>query len=213
MGQPHEYHLADGTRVPAVTRVLKPMKNADALMWWAWNEGKAGRDFRQTRDRAADAGTLAHRAVEAWVHGREPEWLGEPDVVSRGQKAFGAFLEWTTQTNLIVTHTEIPMVSESYLYGGRPDAVLVSGHRAIGDWKSSDGIYPDMLVQLAAYGKLWQEVHPEEPLDGGFDLIRFDKTYGDFHHHHWNELETAWTAFLHLRALYDLEKELKQRAR
>ena len=49
------YKTQDGVRVPSVTTVISRFKEAGALMYWAWNEGKEGRDYRETRDAAADA--------------------------------------------------------------------------------------------------------------------------------------------------------------
>ena len=79
-------------------------------------------------------------------------------------------------------------------------------------WKSSNSIYPEYLIQVAAYGILWDEHNPDKPIDGGYHLIRFDKNFSDFHHHFWAELETAKAAFLKMRSLYDDMKELKKRA-
>jgi hypothetical protein len=206
------YRLADGTRVPSVTTVISRFKDAGGLIHWAWALGKDGKDYREVRDKAADAGTMAHAAVEAWVNGQSFGFEGDAEVCEKARKAFGAFLEWADQTQLKVTHTEVRLVSETFRFGGTMDAILVRGKRAIGDWKSSAKIYPEYLVQVAAYGKLWEENHPAELIDGGFHLLRFDKTYGDFHAHWWVELEKAWDAFLHLRALYEINKELTQRA-
>lgn len=206
------YFLASGERVPSVTTVISRFKDAGGLIHWAWSLGKEGKDYREERDKAADAGTMAHAAVEAWIKGDNYAFEGDPDVCAKAQMAFGAFLEWADQTQLKVTHTEVPLISERYRFGGTFDALLVRGKRAMGDWKSSNGVYPEYLVQVAAYGKLWEETHPDEPIDGGFHLLRFDKTYGDFKHHWWGELDRAWEAFLHLRALYDINKELTKRA-
>lgn len=209
------YYLADGlTRVPSVTTIIGRFKEAGGLIHWAWKLGKEGKDYRDVRDQAADAGTLAHHAVEMWIKKLDYEWPTEPvDVVQRAKTAFGAFQQWAKQTKLKVTHTEIAMVSERWRFGGRMDAILVQGKRSIGDWKSSASIYPEYLLQIAAYGKLWEETHPDEPVKGGYHLLRFDKEYGDFHAHWWPELESAWEAFQHLRRLYDLDKELKARAK
>ena len=206
------YFLKDGvTKVPSVTTILGRFKESGGLIHWAWKLGTEGRDYREVRDSAANAGTMAHEAVEAWIHGQEYAWTGEPTVVERARKSFGAFLEWADQTKLKVTHTEIPLVSEQHRFGGTFDAIMVNGKRAMGDFKTSNALYPEYLCQIAAYGKLWEEHHPDEPIDGGFILLRFDKEYGDFTHRWWGELDSAWEAFLHLRALYELEKELKQR--
>lgn len=207
------YFLKSGERCPSVTTIIGRFKNADPLMWWAWNEGKNGRDYRETRDKAADAGTMAHEAVERWIHKQPISFEGDPDVCKKAKTAFEAFLAWADQSQLVVTETEIPMISETHRYGGTADGFTIRGKRAVLDWKSSGGIYPDYLVQVAAYGALWNETHPDDPVIAGYHLVRFDKTYGDFHHHHWAELEAGWKAFLHLRELYEIEKELRARAK
>lgn len=206
------YRLASGERVPSVTTVLSRFKESGGLIHWAWQLGMDGKDYREVRDAAADAGSLAHAAVEAHIHGQPYSFTGTADVVEKAQRAFNAFLEWADQTQLRATHTEISLVSEKHRFGGTFDALLVRGKRSMGDWKSSNAVYPEYLVQVAAYGKLWEEHHPEEPIDGGFHLVRFDKQFADFHHHWWGELDRAWDAFLHLRALYDINKELTARA-
>ena len=206
------YHLADGTRVPSVTTVIGRFKDAGGLIHWAWDLGKQGKDYREERDKAADAGTLAHAAVEAWIHKQPYEFEGDPEVCGKARKAFDAFLKWAEQSQLKITHTEVGLVSEKHRFGGTLDAMTISGKRALMDWKSSNRTYGEYLIQVRAYGELWNEHFPDDPVTGGYDLVRFDKTYGDFHHHHWDELDSAWAAFLHLRHLYDLEKELKARA-
>ncbi len=204
------YYLADGERVPSVTTIIGRLKESGGLIHWAWKLGMAGTDYREVRNAAADAGTIAHAAVEAWLHG-ETYTFGADEIGQKASKAYGAFLDWATQTNLRVTHTETPLISERHKYGGTFDALLVQNDRAMGDWKSSNNCYPEYLIQVAAYGKLWEENHPDEPITGGYHLLRFDKEFGDFHHHWWSELDRAWDAFLHLRALYEIDKELKKR--
>ena len=47
------YRLADGTKVPGVTTVISQLGwNKNQLLWWAWSEGQAGRDFRDTSGKA-----------------------------------------------------------------------------------------------------------------------------------------------------------------
>ena len=209
------YHLKDGSRVPSVTTIISRFKDSGGLIHWAWDLGTQGKDYREERDRAADAGSAAHAAVEASIHGKEWDWdtVADPETRTKAKSSFGAFQEWRQQTNLQITQTEMPLTSETYRFGGTFDAILVQQQRSIGDWKTSNAIYGDYLIQIAAYGKLWQENFPDDPIKGGFHLLRFDKTYGDFSHRWWAELDKAWEAFLHLRALYEIEKELKARAK
>lgn len=206
------YFLKSGERVPSVTTVLNRFKDAGGLIHWAWEMGKAGKDYREERDKAADAGTLAHDAVESWIKGKSFSFQGQPETVAKAQKAFGAFLEWADQTQLKATHTEMPLVSEKYRFGGTFDALLIKGKRSMGDWKTSGRVYGEYLAQVAAYGLLWEENFPNEPIDGGYHLLRFDKEYGDFHAHWWGELEAGKRFFLNVREAYEDDKELKKRA-
>lgn len=209
------YFLADGTtRVPSVTTILGRFKECGGLMHWAWQCGKDGIDYREARDKAADAGTLAHEMVDGWVHKRPALVHDVPlDVLDKAAKAFEAFLEWARQTQLVVTHTEMPLVSEKYKFGGTFDAILVNNKRSMGDWKSSNAVYGEYLAQVAAYGILWEENFPDQPIDGGYHLLRFDKEYGDFHQHWWGELEAGKRFFLNLRLAYQDDKELRKRAK
>jgi len=215
MPRPAEgYKLADGTRVPGVSTIASVAKDSGGLIHWAWEEGRAGRDYRETRDSAAGSGTLAHAAVESWVRKEPFTFEGPVDVVDRAKRAFEAFLEWADTTQLVVSHSEVTIVSESLRVGGTLDAVLmVKGRRAIGDWKSSAGIYLESLIQIAGYALLFEEAFPMEPLTGGFHLVRFDKVYGDFAHRWWGNLEEAREAFRLCRRLYDVRAALKQRCR
>jgi hypothetical protein len=158
---PHRtYCLADGAQVPSVTQVISRFKEAGALVHWAWRCGVAGKDYRRERDTAADAGTMAHAAVEAWIKKADYALEGGPEVVDKAKRAFGAFCRWAEQTQLEVTHTELSLVSERYRFGGTIDAVTIQHGRAVADWKTSQRLYPEYLVQIAAYGRLWGENYP-----------------------------------------------------
>jgi hypothetical protein len=207
------YFTKNGTKVPSVTTILGRFKESGGLIWWAWDLGRQGKDYRAEKDIAAEAGTLAHAAIDAYIHKQPFEWRGTPEIQAKAISAYEAFLEWSRQTNMVCEETELPLVSEKYQYGGTFDSILVKGKRAMGDWKSSNAIYPEYLCQLAAYGNLWNENYPDRPIAGGYHLLRFDKTYADFHHHYWAELDTAWKAFLLLRQLYEYDKELKARVK
>jgi hypothetical protein len=209
------YFLKDGTKVPSVTTLLGRFKESGGLIHWAWALGKEGKDYRKEKDIAADAGTLAHAAIDDFIHKRDFKWPTDCDseILEKAQSAYSAFMEWQGYTELVADKTELPLVSEKYKFGGTFDAILIKKRRAMGDWKSSNSIYPEYLCQLAGYGILWDENFPDQPIDGGYHLLRFDKKYGDFHHHFWAELETAKKAFLLLRQLYECDKELKERVK
>lgn len=206
------YFLKDGSRVPGVTTVLGRFKESGGLMYWAWEQGKAGLDFRETRQAAADAGTLAHAMVEAEIHGKPftvPEGTAQ-ETRDKACQAYRLYKEWAVQTRLVAVKTEVRLVSEQYRYGGTLDVILVGGRRVLGDWKTSNGVYGDYLCQLAAYGYLWNEANPDEPV-AGYQLMRFSKDHPDFEARFFEELEEAWEMFLALRRAYELDKAVKAR--
>jgi len=207
------YFNKEGKRISGVTTILGRFKECGGLIHWAWDLGKQGLDYRQVRDDAATAGTLAHDAVEAHIHGQPFEWQGEPEIVEKAKKSYSGFLEWSEAHKFQVTHTELQLVSEVHQFGGTLDAMMLLGKRSLGDWKTSGSIYQEYLCQLAAYGILWEENYPDEPIEGGYHLVRFDKEFGDFTHRWWGELEDARKMFLHLKDAFYLDKEVKKRCK
>ena len=209
------YHLKDGRRVPGTTTVINRFKDSGGLIYWAWSEGKAGRDFRETSKTAADAGTLAHAMVEAHIKKLpDPALDGIPDEIKiKATSAFLAYMEWEAQSKLEILETEIQLVSEKYEFGGTPDAIgYLNGKLSVVDWKSSNAVYADYLIQMAAYKQLWLENRPDYPVHGGFHLCRFSKEHGDFAHHYFPNLDEAWEQFVLFRRAYDIDKQLKKRA-
>jgi len=206
------YLLKGGTVAPSVTQVLSRFKDSGGLLHWAWKLGTQGIDYRKARDDAAAAGSLAHQAIDAWIKQQPFEFVGPDEQRRAAETAFRAFQAWADRSGLRIDRTETPLVSERYRFGGTFDAVTLGDRPAILDWKTSGRIYPEYLVQLAAYGALWDENHPDAPITGGFHLLRFDKRHGDFHHHYWAELDRAWIAFRHLLALWDIAQELEARS-
>jgi len=204
----------DQGRLPGSSTVASLIKDSGGLIHWAWNEGREGRDYRETAKSAANAGTLVHEAAEAWKHGLPYEWpAGPPELVEKAQRGYGAFLEWTRQTRLKIEQTEVSLVSEVHRYGGTFDALLVGDKRVMADYKTASAVYPEHLLQIVSYQRLWEENFPDQPIQGGYYILRFSRDHGDFAANWYGDLEDAWTAFLHCRALYDLKAALAKRCR
>lgn len=215
MARPYKGYAIDGEKVPGVTTILSRFKESGALMYWAWKQGTEGKDFRETKQAAADAGTLAHDMVEHDIYGQPFDTTGYPvETIKKAEGAFHAYLEWKAQTNLTIAEAEVPLLSRVHRFGGTLDAILVQGKLALGDWKTSNGLYADYLLQLAAYQLLWEENFPDRPIQGGFHLLRFSKAESaddpvSFSHHYWSQLDVAKEQFLHLLAAYKLDKRIK----
>lgn len=190
-------------------------------MFWAWKQGQDGKDFREERDKAADAGTIAHALASADIKGELLPGPAETDDEASwtsAKAAFEAYLEWKEMTRLEVIHSEISFISEKFRYGGTIDAVAKFGDRyELIDFKHTNGTHPEHIIQVAAYkqlietGEPFQHDGPFSAVDiSGIHLLRFSKR-GDFHHSYYGagRMVIPWMAFLNLRALYDYKKEIE----
>lgn len=214
-GRPTEYRLADGTKVRGVTTVLGRFKESGGLLQWAFQVGKSGApSLYAPRDEAADVGSLAHDCIEADLHGRERPAI-PPDKAERVASALAAYREWFDGARMTIVATEVPLVSEQYRFGGTIDAIARDGkgRLCLLDWKTSNAVYADYAIQLAAYRQLWNENNSDQITDGGYHLCRFAKEHGDFEHRYWPNLDEAWALFsLYLQA-YELDAALRKRVK
>lgn len=220
MPHPKGGYKVNGKRVPGVTTVVGRFKDSGALLWWAFGQGKAAErgeigNLYDKRDSAGESGTLAHLMVEAHIN---KEALPSPDeypkeIWEQASQGYSNYLQWAENNKIIIVDQEMEMVSEKYKFGGCPDAVGYDSQNRLCllDWKTSNGVYSDYIIQLAAYKNLWEENHSDMPLTGGFHLCRFSKEHADFSHHYWSELDDAWEQFKLFRQAYDLDKRIKKR--
>lgn len=203
-----------GTKVPGVTTVLGSSLGwkSPGLMWWAWKLGTEGKDLRREREKAADAGSLAHACAEADITGKPPPEIPE-EFKAKVAGAFAAYRAWREQTRLELVASEVPLVSESLKYGGCLDAVGVfGGDAALIDFKSSKELYGDHVVQVSAYARLWDENHPDLPIKA-WHVLRWNED-GAFTHHSLSEsqIESGWRVFLAALTIYQERKAVLGRA-
>lgn len=155
------YKNAAGKRVPGVTTVLGIL-NKPALLKWAWQQGRDGKELDRTREIAADIGTVAHALCEAHLRGMELERGNiAPDVIGKAETSFLRFLDWWDRQALTPMHCELQMVSERWQCGGTLDVLCErkDGALVLVDLKTSKGIYDEMLIQVATYAAMYEECH------------------------------------------------------
>lgn len=200
-------------------------------------------NFRAESALACTAGTIAHEFVTAWIEASKSqknnvsdEWsirqIAVRQNVSIGtarqaRSSIDAFLDWVEQNRFELTHTEVPLTSRRYLYGGCLDSLGLLNHRRykdpitkityqdkpdrlLFDWKTSKAVYGDYVCQLAAYVMLWDENYPDDPIKR-CSLLRFDKATGDFSEHQFTNLDDAKELFLLYRRCYDLSDKVSKR--
>jgi hypothetical protein len=223
MARPKQgYRNAAGEKVPGTTTIIGRFKDSGALIQWAYKQGRLHEDMSHRGipnapaylydavDKAAASGTVAHDLIEHYI--LKAEILESDD--KNASNAFAQFRHWLEQSRLRIVDTERPYVSEKYQFGGTIDALgeELNGDHVLVDWKTSNAVYTDYLIQLAAYALLLEECNPGPPIKG-FHLLRIAKESADFTHHYFGELEDAKRAFILMRELYDLDGELKKRVK
>ncbi len=178
------YKLKNGQVVPGTTTVMGSFKDSGGLVHWAWQQGKAGLDYRQTRDKAAEQGTSIHDLAESHILGKIYEVPKDEIVLS----AFNKFKEWWEEHDFEVIWTEEQMVSEKYQYGGCPDLYVrqKSNDKCwLIDFKTGKRIYPDTVIQMGAYKNLIEENLHERVLHSA--IVRLPKTNDDVDFKFFNE--------------------------
>jgi hypothetical protein len=227
MGRPTQgYYNAAGDKLPGTTTIIGRFKESGGLVQWAYKSGReherlvaqgkpAPARLYDVVDEAALAGNLAHDMIEAHILGKSfPDYsIVAPEILAKANNSFNQFLEWQEQSRIEIVATERAYVSEKHQFGGTVDAIGRDGKGRIVllDWKTSNAVYQDYLIQLAAYALLLEECAPEWTPQG-FHLLRVAKESADFAHHFFGELEDAKKAFVLMRELYKLDAGLKKRA-
>jgi hypothetical protein len=186
MPRPKEgYKNSAGLPIPGTSDITGRFMNRSRLLYWAFNRGKQGH-AKLYDDSALDIGTAVHMMAELDLNRRpqsEIEFylnatLRDDDQRQKAILAFAAFRKWRADFHVTPHVQEVSMVSEKLQYGGTIDTVaIIQNELGLLDFKTSSSgeVYEDHLLQLAAYGILWEENHPREALTAGYHLVVLPK--------------------------------------
>lgn len=121
----------------------------------------------RTTNRAADRGTIVHKAVEAYVAGRpwskeelEHELVEariEQDLWRSAAGMIAGVMEFLWDKEPEILHSEVTVYSRTHGYAGTTDIIALMAlggaekKPVIIDFKTSKSIYDDTALQLAAY--------------------------------------------------------------
>ena len=122
------YKLDNGQKVPGVTTIIGRFKDSGALLWWAFEQGKACEreeisNRYDKRDEAADSGTLAQALVEAHIKGDPLPVLPANEIGTQARQGYENYLTWEMNNRIRILYQEMELVSEEYRFGGCPDAI------------------------------------------------------------------------------------------
>lgn len=123
-----------------IAKMIEEVGEDEAIKWLK------GAPYRKS-GAAADAGTNAHSIFEALLKGNPLGELTEDADLYR--RHFADFLD-KVQPEMV--YAEESIWSETHGYAGTFDAFLkIEGVPTIADWKTSNAVYPETSLQLAAY--------------------------------------------------------------
>ena len=202
------YKLQDGAIVPGVTTILGIL-NKPALVPWANKLGLQGIDSSKYVDEKAKIGTLAHQMIADYLKGVTTDTSEYSKVqIDQAENATLSFFEWEKTHPIEPILIEERIVSEEYGFGGTIDCLArLNGELCLIDFKTSRGIFPEMLIQVVAYRQLL--------IESGYDvtkinILRIGRTEDEgFEERLVNHLDKRWEIFLHCLEIYRLNKEVK----
>jgi hypothetical protein len=203
------------TRVPGVTTVIGGSLgwSKDGLLHWANQQGLQGLTLEDARQPAMTVGTVVHACIEAELTEQPaPDYKGLPkEQRLQVMRALEAWARWQqlNRFELISSEWEGVHPGEGLDYGGRLDIAMLQGRMCLGDFKSSKGVYEDHLIQLAAYGQLWEANGMGAIAE--YRVIRFGKDDASLHDHVWRaeSMAAPWEAFQALLRLHNLRRYVK----
>lgn len=136
----HIYRL-NGTYVPAVSTVMKPLSQA---LYKDVDE--------EILNKAAARGTAVHNAIENYT------LFGITDIEPDYEGYFRAFREWWNEVKPKALGTECRVYHKVLRYAGTADMpVIIDGKRILVDFKTSAGVNRMLTgVQLEAYAKAYE---------------------------------------------------------
>jgi len=206
------YKTKKGIKCVGVTTVLA-LLNKPALLYWAWDLGCKGIDYRKFADDKAAQGTLAHEMILCHLSGEKVDTSDyTKNQIDAAENSFLSYLEWEKGKVIKPIKLESQMVHEELNYGGTFDFFgEIDGVPTLIDFKTGKAIYNEMAIQLAAYSRLYDYyINYEKCIDKhlilrigrdeseGFEVKEYSREY----------IENCWEIFKHLLEIYKLNKKL-----
>ena len=128
----------------------------------------------EVRDEAADFGSQAHGLVEGhilWAMGKREALPIVPPALA---PVVNTFFAWQEQAGLTIPHSARVGYSTAHGFVGTLDGLATrNGLPVVLDWKTSNGLWPEMRLQVAAYALALSEMDGRT-LDEAW-IVRFNK--------------------------------------
>lgn len=208
------YKLSNDVVVPSVTTVISNNLGWNKSILIAWNR-KLTRMGKNPDDEvriAADIGHIAHALVEARVKKQSidlSQYPKEKLIIARNAyKSFCSWEQYWKPDEYVCS--ERSLVSEKYKFGGTIDLVVKKdGLFYIQDCKTTNFTHSEMVIQLAAYKNMYQELFNVDI--SGCGIIKISKDEDLFEHYvpTSQQLELGWEVFKSLLLINNAKYELE----
>ena len=163
----------------------------------------------RTRQEAADIGTNVHDWLAAyWTNEHCPAMPQDPKEI----RCIEAALDWFSDHKLKPVRIEEAQYSRIHKFCGRPDFIgHIDGALSVLDYKSTRSIYPEVALQMAAYGFMHEEQFGDNPSTRW--ALRLDKETGEFEARKYlpETFNLDWETFKACFLIYDRLKHLRRK--
>lgn len=181
------YYLSNGVQVSGCSSIAKMGDSYEGIIYWAWDLGMKGINYKGVRDAAADSGQIAHFRADCFLKGAEPDLREFTDEeIAKSDPSYEKFLNFWEREKLTLVSQEEQLVHDKLKFGGTLDlrAKDENGKNVLLDWKTSKKVYNGHKWQLGGYELLCNFNHPEEKIDRR-GIIRIGREKDDVFHPHW----------------------------
>ena len=179
---------------------------------------EAKKAHRERLEDAGAVGTRAHNWIEGFIKGDLD--VGDIPDDPRVINCCDSSVKWMNAHDVKWVCTERKIYSREHKYAGTLDGIAYvsscqdkkccpdefKNRLSLIDWKTSNALYPEYVLQVSAYGKAYEE-ETKTSLEDRW-IIRLGKTEGDFEIWHLG-METYDSDFMTFRNALDLSKSMK----
>lgn len=194
---------------------LKPGRALDEIQIKNLLEN-ARRAHTETKNKAADIGTLVHKWVQDYVSAIAKKETPPKRPVNKEMKnAIDGFFKWAKENRLQIIRSEQKVYHDKYGYAGTLDLEgLVNGKRTVIDLKTGNALYPEAFLQASAYLKA-RERETGNKYPGGVIVVRLSKEdptrhISAFEAKKDEDADKHFKCFLYCLGIYRWQMEIKR---
>ena len=156
------FYKRDDKYYPSVTSILNYFPKNQFFHNWLKD---VGHNADIIAKKAAEEGTLVHKAAERLIAGEEIEWIDLTGRVTYPLNVWKMILKFADFWNAVkptTVATEYHLFSDKHEYAGTCDLICrIKDELWLLDIKTSNSLHTSHDLQVAAYATAWNETHSE----------------------------------------------------